>query len=35
VIDTQDFAVVRIAGHPQKKLSFWIERADFVASIKE
>ncbi len=24
------FAVVRIAGHPAKKLSFWIERADFV-----
>ena len=29
-IDTQDFAVVRIAGHPAKKLSFWIERAEFV-----
>jgi hypothetical protein len=29
-IDVQDFAVVRIAGHPAKKLSFWIERADFV-----
>jgi len=29
-IDRQDFAVVRIAGHPAKKLSFWIERADFV-----
>jgi len=29
-IDTQDFAVVRIAGHPAKKLSFWIDRADFV-----
>ena len=29
-IDTQDYAVVRIAGHPAKKLSFWIERADFV-----
>jgi hypothetical protein len=29
-IDTLDFAVVRIAGHPAKKLSFWIERADFV-----
>jgi hypothetical protein len=29
-IDTEDFAVVRIAGHPAKKLSFWIERADFV-----
>ena len=29
-IDAQDFAVVRIAGHPAKKLSFWIEQADFV-----
>jgi len=29
-IDSQDFAVVRIAGHPARKLSFWIERADFV-----
>jgi len=29
-IDAQDFAVVRIAGHPAKKLSFWINRADFV-----
>ena len=29
-IDTEDYAVVRIEGHPTKKLSFWIERADFV-----
>lgn len=29
-VDTQDFAIVRIAGHPAKKLSFWIERADFI-----
>jgi hypothetical protein len=29
-IDAQDFAVVRIAGHPAKQLSFWIHRADFV-----
>ena len=29
-IDIQDFAIVRIEGHPAKKLSFWIERADFV-----
>ena len=29
-IDTQDYAVVRIAGHPAKKLSFWIEQADFI-----
>ena len=25
-----DYAVVRIEGHPAKKLSFWIQRADFV-----
>jgi hypothetical protein len=29
-IDVGDYAVVRIEGHPAKKLSFWIERADFV-----
>jgi hypothetical protein len=29
-IDAKDYAVVRIEGHPAKKLSFWIERADFV-----
>ena len=29
-IDSEDFAVVRIAGHPAKKVSFWIERANFV-----
>jgi len=29
-IDTEDYAIVRIAGHPAKKLSFWIDRADFV-----
>src|SRR5271169_238363 len=29
-IDAQDYAVVQIEGHPAKKLSFWIERADFV-----
>jgi len=29
-IDVQDYAVVRIEGHPAKRLSFWIERADFV-----
>lgn len=29
-IDSHDFAVVKIAGHPAKKLSFWITRADFV-----
>jgi hypothetical protein len=29
-IDASDFAVVKIAGHPAKKPSFWINRADFV-----
>ena len=29
-IDVEDYAVVRIEGHPAKKLSFWIQRADFV-----
>jgi len=29
-IDSEDFAVVRITGHPAKKLSFWIERVEFV-----
>lgn len=29
-IDAGDYAVVRIEGHPTKKLAFWIQRADFV-----
>jgi hypothetical protein len=29
-IAADDFAIVRIAGHPAKKPSFWINRADFV-----
>ena len=29
-IESQDFAVVRITGHPAKNPSFWIKRADFV-----
>jgi len=29
-IDVHDYAIVRIQGHPAKKLSFWIEQADFV-----
>jgi hypothetical protein len=29
-IDKEDFAVVRIEGHPAANLSFWIKRADFV-----
>jgi hypothetical protein len=29
-IDVEDLAVVKIAGHPAKKPSIWINRADFV-----
>ena len=29
-IDADDYAVVRIEGHPARKPSFWIQRADFV-----
>jgi hypothetical protein len=29
-IDAEDFAVVKIAGRPAKKPSFWINRAEFV-----
>jgi hypothetical protein len=29
-IESHDFAVARIEGHPAKKLSFWVNRADFV-----
>jgi len=29
-IDAQDLAIVRIAGHPARKLSFWINQVDFV-----
>jgi outer membrane lipoprotein-sorting protein len=29
-IDAEDFAIVKIAGQPAKKPSFWINRADFV-----
>jgi hypothetical protein len=29
-IDVNDYSVVRIEGHPAKKLSFWIQSADFV-----
>ena len=29
-IDSAEFAVVKIAGHPAKKLSFWITGAEFV-----
>lgn len=29
-VDAQDFAIVQIAGHPAKKPSFWVNRADFV-----
>jgi len=29
-IDTQDFAIVKIAGHPAKNPSFWLKQVDFV-----
>jgi hypothetical protein len=29
-IDTKEFAIVRIAGEPAKRPSFWIKKADFV-----
>jgi outer membrane lipoprotein-sorting protein len=29
-IDAEDFAIVKIAGHPARKPSFWINRAEFV-----
>ena len=29
-VDANDYAIVRIAGQPAQKLSFWITRADFV-----
>ena len=29
-IDAQDFAIAKISGHPAKRPSFWVERADFV-----
>jgi hypothetical protein len=29
-IDSHDFAVAKIDGHPAKKPSFWVKRADFI-----
>lgn len=29
-VDAQDFAIVKITGHPAKKVSFWVDRAEFV-----
>ncbi len=29
-IDARDYAVVQIVGHPAKKLSVWVDKADFV-----
>src|ERR1700693_2918240 len=34
-IDVNDYSVVRIEGHPAKKLSFWIQHADFVRQYKK
>jgi hypothetical protein len=29
-IDAEEFAIVRVAGHPARKLSFWIDQVNFV-----
>src|SRR6266851_9862728 len=29
-IDAEEFAIVRVAGHPARKLSFWIDHVNFV-----
>ena len=29
-IDAEEFAIIRVAGHPARKLSFWIDQANFV-----
>ena len=34
-IDSTDYAVVRIAGHPAKRPSFWVTRADFVRQFEK
>jgi outer membrane lipoprotein-sorting protein len=34
-VDSADFAVVRIAGSPAKRPSFWITRADFVRQFEK
>ena len=34
-IDANDYAVVRIEGHPARKLSFWIQQADFVRQYRK
>lgn len=34
-ISKRDFGIVRIAGHPSQKLSFWIERVDFVRQYRK
>jgi hypothetical protein len=34
-IDAQDYAIVRIAGHPAKSLSFWVTRGDFVRNYEK
>jgi hypothetical protein len=34
-IDVQDYAIVRIEGHPVKRPSFWIAREDFVSQYQK
>jgi hypothetical protein len=34
-VDAEDFAIVKIAGHPAKKPSFWISDAEFVRQFQK
>jgi hypothetical protein len=34
-VDASDFAIVKIAGHPAKKLSFWINDVEFVRQFQK
>jgi hypothetical protein len=34
-VDSKDFAVTKIEGHPAKKLSFWLNQADFVREFQK
>ena len=34
-VDEREFAIVKIAGNPEKKISFWINLADFVSEYEK
>ena len=34
-VESKDFAVTKIEGHPAKKLSFWVNQADFVREFQK